>query len=103
MFTSIAINQVHRRLDGGCTHERTDFFDRALFGSDVESRGLPLTELVFEAVVLLNVGSDTTASSPTSLVCEVTQNPEIQAKLNKELDEALGSNAGPAPFDLVTN
>lgn len=101
MFTSVAINQVRRRLDEGCTHEHTDFFDRALLDKEGKSRGLPFMELVSEAIVLLNAGSDTTASSLTSLIYEVARNPDIQKKLHRELDEALGHNPGPANFHQV--
>ena len=101
MFTSVAIHQVRRRLDQGCELGHTDFFERVLLDRQGEFRELPFMELVSEAIVLLNAGSDTTSSSLTSLVYEVARNQAVQHKLQRELDQALGTTEDPARFNQV--
>jgi cytochrome P450 len=101
MFTSVAIDQVRRRLERGPESGHADFFERVLLTRDGESRHLPLMELVSEAIVLLNAGSDTTSSSLTSFVYEVARNPEVQAQLQAELDSELDPSTIIATYDQV--
>lgn len=102
LFTSVAINQVRKRLDArGGEYSHTDFFERVLLDKDGTSRELPFMELVSEAIVLLNAGSDTTSSSLTSLVYEVARHPEVQSKLHEELDRFLDPTTDIADFDTV--
>ncbi|KAK7896930.1 hypothetical protein LTR67_004818 [Exophiala xenobiotica] len=94
MFTAVAIGQVRERIEKDKDLEASapDFLSRLLKDKDGRPRNLPFMELVSEAIVLLNAGSDTTSSGLTSAIWELTTHPEARKRLQQELDEALGED-----------
>lgn len=102
-FTSVAIGQVRQRMEKDLEEagEIPDFFSRLLRGRDGKSRNLPFMELVSEAIVFLNAGSDTTSSGLTSAIYEISRNPKVKERLFQELDEALGENVEVPSYDQV--
>ncbi|OQU98782.1 hypothetical protein CLAIMM_04512 [Cladophialophora immunda] len=92
MFTAVAIGQVRERIrkDKDLEAFPPDFMSRLLKDKEGKPRNLPFMELVSEAIVLLNAGSDTTSSGLTSAIWELATHPAARKELQKELDGALG-------------
>lgn len=88
-FTSVAIEQAQGRLERGCKRQPVDLRENPV-RPRWKRPGQAIMELVFEVIVLLNAGSDTTESSPTSIVYELAKNENAQRALQAELDGALG-------------
>ncbi|OAA59047.1 Cytochrome P450 [Niveomyces insectorum RCEF 264] len=86
-FENIAVHQLQRRLATGPPARASgDFVGKILADRDGTERGLPLGELVAEATVLLNAGSDTTAAALTNTVYFLLRNPAALARLRDELE-----------------
>lgn len=94
MFTAVAIGQVRERIEKDKDLEAStpDFMSKLLKDKDGMPRNLPFMELVSEAIVLLNAGSDTTSAGLTAAIWELITHPEAKQKLQQELDEGLGEN-----------
>ncbi|EKM51906.1 uncharacterized protein PHACADRAFT_187295 [Phanerochaete carnosa HHB-10118-sp] len=89
---------------------RKDFLSHLAAARDDEGKPLGEQELTAEALSLIVAGSDTTSSSIGIVTYHVARNKNMQARLQKELDDVLGvpnSTFGAdevvAPFDLVKN
>ncbi|EKM55699.1 uncharacterized protein PHACADRAFT_256510 [Phanerochaete carnosa HHB-10118-sp] len=108
LIGKIAVAAVSKRLTSEVT--RRDFLSHLVAAHDDQGRPLSQQELTSEAISLIVAGSDTTSTSIAAITYHVARTQDVQAKLQEELDDALGvpdasSNADNvvAPFDLVKN
>lgn len=97
-FTALTIRKIRERKANGKPAGYTDFFHHLLqdrHGKDVD---LSMFELEKEAGVMINMGSDTTATAMTHCLYFLIRNPHVLAKLREELD-----NSSPAQPLLKTS
>ncbi|EMD40236.1 hypothetical protein CERSUDRAFT_112429 [Gelatoporia subvermispora B] len=102
---SMAVTTVSRRVrtlyDGDAEErQRPDFLTKLLEGRDEEGSPLSPDELSSEAQTLLIAGSDTISNSTCAIVYWIARNPDVQKKLQAELDAAL-ADAGEGPIAPV--
>ncbi|GJE88302.1 cytochrome P450 [Phanerochaete sordida] len=104
----IAIAAVAKRLSSELT--RKDFLSHIVAARDEDGKPLSEQEVTSEAISLIVAGSETTASSLGAIVYYIARDQGVQAKLQQELDEALGApeldantDEVVAPFDAVKN
>ncbi|KAF8633143.1 hypothetical protein AX17_004644 [Amanita inopinata Kibby_2008] len=88
-LAGIAIMAVAKRL--GTPTDRVDLLSKLQSARDAEGKPLPREELTAEALTLLIAGSDTTSNSTCAIIYHLANNPQVQDKLQKELDEQLGT------------
>ncbi|KZT68336.1 cytochrome P450 [Daedalea quercina L-15889] len=88
-LAGIAIAQVAKRLTAPT--DRTDLLGKLQEGKDDEGNPMGREELTAEALTQLIAGSDTTSNSSCAITYHLAANPLVQQKLQRELDEALGS------------
>ncbi|EPS94385.1 hypothetical protein FOMPIDRAFT_62518 [Fomitopsis schrenkii] len=88
LLAGIAIAAISKRLAGPPT-ERTDLLAKLQAGRDEEGRPLGAKELTADALTQLIAGSDTTSNSSCAIAYYLAANPEVQQKLQTELDAAL--------------
>ncbi|KAF2094296.1 cytochrome P450 [Rhizodiscina lignyota] len=102
-FTNFSLHKVKTRIEnGGPDRPSNDFFGNILEDPRTgESRNLPFMEMVIDGIVLLNAGSDTTASALTSGIYFLMKTPDALAKLRQEVDQALPPDTMLAPYNLV--
>ncbi|KAG0645991.1 Benzoate-para-hydroxylase [Hyphodiscus hymeniophilus] len=103
-FENVCIHQLRSRLAKGIPErESRDFVDYVLTGKEGAPRALPFRELVAEAQVMMNAGSDTTAAAITSTMYHLLSNPECLAKLRQELETKISPEdlTDIVPYDLV--
>ncbi len=122
-LAGIAVAAVARRLT--TPSDRTDLLGKLQEGRDDDGNLMSREELTAEALTQLIAGSDTTSKSvffsfrfrtferlyankqiPFSSSCAITyhlaHNPHVQRKLQKELDDALGTDDDPvSTFEQV--
>ncbi|EIN08191.1 cytochrome P450 monooxygenase pc-bph [Punctularia strigosozonata HHB-11173 SS5] len=104
-LAGLAVAAVAKRLDrdtlnGGS--DRVDLLAKLQQGKDDEGKPMGREELTAEALTQLIAGSDTTSNSSCAITYHLAANPNVQAKLHAELDEALGTDDDPvAIFDQV--
>ncbi|KAJ7152192.1 cytochrome P450 [Mycena crocata] len=88
-LAGIAIVAVAKRL--GTPTDRVDLLSKLQAGKDDNGDPMGRAELTAEALTLLIAGSDTTSNSTCAIIYHLARNPEVQAKLQAELDEQLGT------------
>ncbi|KAJ7485711.1 cytochrome P450 monooxygenase [Mycena latifolia] len=88
-LAGIAIVAVAKRL--GQPTDRVDLLSKLQAGKDDNGDPMGRAELTAEALTLLIAGSDTTSNSTCAIIYHLASNPEKQDKLQKELDEQLGT------------
>lgn len=71
--------------------DRVDLLSKLQEGRDDEGNLMGREELTAEALTQLIAGSDTTSNSSCAITYYLAANPPVQYKLQKELDDALGS------------
>ncbi|KAG2117260.1 cytochrome P450 [Suillus discolor] len=71
--------------------DRVDLLSKLQEGRDDEGNLMGREELTAEALTQLIAGSDTTSNSSCAITYYLAANPSVQLKLQKELDDALGS------------
>lgn len=99
-LAGIAIAAVSKRL--AMPTDRDDLLSKLQEGKDDEGRPMGRQELTAEALTQLIAGSDTTSNSSCAITYHLAYNPHVQAKLQKELDEALGNEDDPvASYEQV--
>ncbi|KAJ7211186.1 cytochrome P450 monooxygenase [Mycena pura] len=89
-LAGIAIVAVAKRLNGAPT-DRVDLLSKLQAGKDDNGELMGRAELTAEALTLLIAGSDTTSNSTCATIYYLAANPSVQAKLQAELDEQLGT------------
>ncbi|KAI0074974.1 cytochrome P450 monooxygenase pc-bph [Panus rudis PR-1116 ss-1] len=99
-LAGIAVAAVSKRL--ATPVDRVDLLGKLQEGKDDEGNPMGREELTAEALTQLIAGSDTTSNSSCAITYHLAANPRVQEKLQKELDEALGSDDDPvAHFEQV--
>ncbi|KAH9849581.1 cytochrome P450 monooxygenase pc-bph [Lenzites betulinus] len=100
-LAGIAIAAVARRLSGP-ESDRRDLLAKLQEGRDDNGEPMGRGELTAEALTQLIAGSDTTSNSSCAITYYLAKHPRVQAKLQKELDEALaGEDDAVAPYETV--
>ncbi|KAF8635436.1 hypothetical protein AX15_000423 [Amanita polypyramis BW_CC] len=87
-LAGIAIMAVAKRLANPT--DRADLLNKLQNSRDAEGKLMGREELTAEALTLLIAGSDTTSNSTCAIIYHLANNPHVQDKLHKELDEQLG-------------
>ncbi|KIP11869.1 hypothetical protein PHLGIDRAFT_82811 [Phlebiopsis gigantea 11061_1 CR5-6] len=86
-LSGIAVAAVAQRLT--TPTDRVDLLGKLQEGRDDEGKLMGREELTAEALTQLIAGSDTTSNSSCAIVYYLARYPEVQRKLQRELDEAL--------------
>ena len=103
-FTDLCIRKIRSRLSKQGTAQEPhyrDFFSHLLVDKKGENLSLPFRELMQEAGVMLNAGSDTTATAMTNCMYQLIRHQRVMKKLREEIDPILGSQATIAEYDQV--
>jgi cytochrome P450 len=100
-FTALTIRKVRERQENGKPSGYTDFFHHLLVDRHGKDVGLDLLELEKEAGVMINAGSDTTATAMTHCLYYVLRHPRVLEKLRSEIDAVLGDQTTAASYDQV--
>lgn len=100
-FTALTIRKVRERKESGKPATYTDFFHHLLQDRHGKDIGLSMFELEKEAGVMINAGSDTTATAMTHCLYFLIRHPRVLAKLREELDAALGAQTTAARYEQV--
>ncbi|KDQ50346.1 hypothetical protein JAAARDRAFT_211768 [Jaapia argillacea MUCL 33604] len=99
-LAGLAVAAVAKRSNNPT--ERIDLLSRLQAGRDEEGKPMGREELTAEVLTQLIAGSDTTSNSSCAIMYHLAANPAVQAKLQKELDEAPGTDDDPvSSFDQV--
>ncbi|PSR74400.1 hypothetical protein PHLCEN_2v9908 [Hermanssonia centrifuga] len=99
-LAGIAVAAVARRLT--TPSDRTDLLGKLQEGRDDDGNLMSREELTAEALTQLIAGSDTTSNSSCAITYHLAHNPHVQRKLQKELDDALGTDDDPvSTFEQV--
>ncbi|KAI0945650.1 hypothetical protein AcW1_001822 [Taiwanofungus camphoratus] len=99
-LAGIAIAAVAKRL--ATPTDRTDLLGKLQEGKDDDGNPMGRQELTAEALTQLIAGSDTTSNSSCAITYHLAANPLVQQRLQRELDEALGSDDDPvSTFEQV--
>ncbi|KAL9710326.1 hypothetical protein Ac2012v2_006624 [Leucoagaricus gongylophorus] len=88
-LAGIAIAAVSKRL--ATPTDRSDLLSNLQAGRDCNGNPLGRGELTAEALTLLIAGSDTTSNSTCAILYYLARNRHVQDKLQRELDEQLGT------------
>jgi len=88
-LAGLAVAAVAKRL--ATPTDRVDLLSKLQEGRDDEGQPLGRGELTAEALTQLIAGSDTTSNSSCAITYHLAHNPRVQKKLQKELDDALGT------------
>ncbi|KZT64511.1 cytochrome P450 [Daedalea quercina L-15889] len=88
MLAGMAIAAISKRL--AAPTERTDLLSKLQQGKDEDGRPLSARELTADALTQLIAGSDTTSNSSCAIAYYLAANPDVQRKLQYELDVSLG-------------
>lgn len=88
-LAGIAVAAVAKRLT--TPTDRVDLLSKLQEGRDDEGRPMGKEELTAEALTQLIAGSDTTSNSSCAISYYIALHPRVQEKLQKELDEASGT------------
>jgi len=88
-LAGIAIVAVAKRLTNPT--DRVDLLNKLQNSRDADGNLMGREELTAEAQTLLIAGSDTTSNSTCAIIYYLASNPHVQEKLQKDLDEQLGT------------
>ncbi|KAF7986263.1 hypothetical protein HWV62_35176 [Athelia sp. TMB] len=88
-LAGIAVAAVAKRLNQPT--DRVDLLSKLKEGKDDEGKPMGREELTAEALTQLIAGSDTTSNSSCAITYYLAANPHTQARLQKELDDALSA------------
>ncbi|KZT25634.1 cytochrome P450 monooxygenase, partial [Neolentinus lepideus HHB14362 ss-1] len=99
-LAGLAVAAVAKRLTSPT--DRVDLLSKLQSGKDDEGKPMGREELTAEALTQLIAGSDTTSNSSCAITYYLALYPNVQAKLQAELDEALGNDDEPvSTYDQV--
>ncbi|QRW23951.1 cytochrome P450 family protein [Rhizoctonia solani] len=89
-FFGLVAAIIEARLKRGSNEEDgPDFIDKFLEAKNEDGTGMTVDELRSETSVMLLAGSDTSSNTLSSLFYHLAINPDMQRKLQNELDEHL--------------
>ncbi|KAJ9503764.1 hypothetical protein H2202_000903 [Exophiala xenobiotica] len=101
-YTNMCVHMVQRRLARYEAGEQLDdFFAYLLEDKQGYANMYPMGELVAECSVMLNAGSDTTATALTNVMYWLLKNPSCLAKLRAEVDSAMDPDETVPAYDRV--
>ncbi|KAI0894322.1 benzoate 4-monooxygenase cytochrome P450 [Annulohypoxylon nitens] len=101
-YTDICVYLVQRRLERyRAKEDLQDFFSCILQDKNDKANMYPMGEMVAEASIMLNAGSDTTGIALTNVLYWLLKNPKCFQKLRVELDSVLDEDEYVASFDKV--
>ncbi|KAI9508525.1 cytochrome P450 monooxygenase pc-bph [Russula earlei] len=101
-LAGLAVAAVAKRLASPAY--RSDLLSKLQQGKDEDGNPMGRAELTAEALTQLIAGSDTTSNSSCAITYYLAGHPNVQRKLQKELDEALQSEDDPeTSFEVVKN
>lgn len=102
-FENVSRRQLRSRLEKGAPERPSgDFIGKIVEDKGGEARKLPMGEMLAEAVVMMNAGSDTTAAALTNTLYFLLANPTCLEKLRKELEGAVpADHDGLIQYDYV--
>lgn len=100
-FIDMCVDKLRRRIERGPPEGYKDLFGHYLTDRNDKELGLPFNELLTESNVILNAGSDTTATAMTNLLYLLMKDKRVLDKLRKELDGALPSGVVIPPYEDV--
>lgn len=66
-----------------------------------EDKGFTMEEIAAEAMLFFGAGSDTSSTTITSLLLEVTLQPDIQDRLRAEINQVLENHDGQFTYDSM--
>ncbi|KAF9520850.1 hypothetical protein BS47DRAFT_1357238 [Hydnum rufescens UP504] len=87
-LVGVAVAAVEKRIQE--PSDRTDLLARLQQARDAEGKPMGRAELTAELLTQLIAGSDSTANASCIITFYLALNPDVQHKLQAELDEALG-------------
>jgi len=94
-LAGIAVNAVAKRLSAdsadGSSCDRVDLLGKLKVAKDEQGNPMGREELTAECQTQLIAGSDTTSNSSCAITYHLAANPDVQHKLQAELDAALES------------
>lgn len=101
-YTNLCVYLVQKRLERYRAGEKLeDFYDYIFEDKDGNGNMYPMGELAAECSIMLNAGSDTTATALTNVLYWLLKNPACFSKLRAELDSVLDDDEAVAPYDLI--
>lgn len=101
-YTHMCVNLTQRRLARFYKGEElSDFFSYILQDKYGKANMYPFGEMVAEASIMLNAGSDTTGIALTNVLYWLLKNPSSLSRLRTELDSVLDPDEAVAPYDKV--
>jgi cytochrome P450 len=98
-YDNIVYHNTAKRLRN--TDAEGDIFSSLLENNRGEPIGMPLGEILAEASVMMNAGTDTTTAALTNAVFLCYKHPKVLARLREELDANLGATETPT-YDVVS-
>ncbi|KAJ6500226.1 cytochrome P450, partial [Mycena vitilis] len=90
-LAGIAIVAVAKRL--ATPSHRVDILSKLQSATDERGKPMGRSELTAEAQTFLVAGSDTTSNSACAIMYYLAANPDIQTRLQNELDEQLSADS----------
>lgn len=103
-FSDICRHLTRKRVRRSESGEKLDdFFAALLFSRSGTPNNYPFGELLAEANVILNAGSDSTGIAMTNTIHSLIENPRALLELRKELDEVLNEDDIVAPYGKIKN
>lgn len=91
-WDKIIYHNTSKRLRDTTIDTDEDIFGKLLINSKGEPTGLVLGEILAEANVMMNAGTDTTTAALTGTIYLLHKHPEVLAKVRAEIDELCGSS-----------
>jgi cytochrome P450 len=98
-YDNIVYHNTAKRLRN--TDAEGDIFSSLLENNRGEPIGMPLGEILAEASVMMNAGTDTTTAALTNAVFLCYKHPKVLARLREELDANLGDIETPT-YEVVS-
>ncbi|KAH7341337.1 cytochrome P450 [Rhizoctonia solani] len=93
-ITKAAVNTRVNKVEVGVTEDEArgvDLLDKLFEVKNIDGSPLTRDEIDSEALVTIGAGSDTTSNSLSALCFYVASNPQVQKKLQQELDSIRAS------------
>lgn len=99
-FGAMCLYKTVERTNAG-PGEHRDFFSNLEDAPKGQSEGMPFGEKLAEAGIMLNAGSDTTASGLTNTLWLLAKHPATFDKLRAELDTCMGPDTITPDFNML--
>lgn len=100
-FIDMCVRKLRARCKRGPPAAFKDLFGHYLTDRHGKELNLPFEELVSESNVILNAGSDTTATAMTNILYLLIKHDAVRQKLLDELDAVLGAEDVIPTYDQV--